>query len=50
MLMLATTSQIEALVGNRAKGGCEGGSDTVQARVLSTLLNEMDGISSLEQA
>ncbi|KAL1526118.1 hypothetical protein AB1Y20_014847 [Prymnesium parvum] len=40
--------EIEALVGNRASGGC-GGGDTVQSRVLSTLLNEMDGVSSLEQ-
>jgi len=40
--------ELEALVGNRdtsSAGG--GGGDSVQARVLSTMLNEMDGIAPL---
>lgn len=37
--------EIDALVGNRSSGGgSSGGSDQVQERILSTLLNEMDGI------
>ncbi|CAM0134819.1 unnamed protein product [Umbelopsis sp. WA50703] len=38
--------EIEAIVGKRNLGGGGSGSDSVQERVLSTLLNEMDGVES----
>jgi transitional endoplasmic reticulum ATPase len=37
--------EVDAIVGNRAGGGGSGESGGVQERVLSTLLNEMDGTS-----
>jgi len=39
--------EIDAIVGKRSSefGGSSGGGDSVQDRVLSTLLNEMDGVS-----
>ena len=43
--------ELEAIVGSRASiasgGGTAGGGDSVHLRVLSTLLNEMDGIAAL---
>jgi ATPase family associated with various cellular activities (AAA) len=36
--------EIEAIVGKRNLGSGGSGSDSVQERVLSTLLNEMDGV------
>jgi SpoVK/Ycf46/Vps4 family AAA+-type ATPase len=39
--------EIDALVGKRDTGG--GGGDGVQLRVLSTMLNEMDGVEPLNQ-
>ena len=38
--------EVDALVGSRGigQGGSGGGSDPVRDRILSTLLNEMDGI------
>ncbi|KAJ2776482.1 hypothetical protein H4R18_005651 [Coemansia javaensis] len=36
--------EIEAMVGKRALGGSASAGDSVQDRILSTLLNEMDGI------
>lgn len=38
--------EVDALVGSRGigEGGSGGGSDPVRDRILSTLLNEMDGI------
>ncbi|KAG2185796.1 hypothetical protein INT43_002233 [Umbelopsis isabellina] len=38
--------EIEAIVGKRNLGGGGSGSDSVQERVLSTLLNEMDGVEA----
>ncbi|TPX71803.1 hypothetical protein SpCBS45565_g00748 [Spizellomyces sp. 'palustris'] len=38
--------EVDAIVGKRGLGGGEDKGDTVQARVLSTLLNEMDGVES----
>eukprot|EP00908_Phaeocystis_cordata_P004426 Transcript_14809.p1 GENE.Transcript_14809~~Transcript_14809.p1 ORF type:complete len:384 (-),score=97.54 Transcript_14809:50-1201(-) len=38
--------ELEAIVGSREAAG---GGDEVQQRVLSTLLNEMDGVAALEQ-
>lgn len=42
--------EIDALAGNRGTGESGGGGkrDVVQERVLSTLLNEMDGIQGAE--
>ena len=40
--------EIDALVGKRDGAG-GGGGDSVQLRVLSTLLNEMDGVEPLNQ-
>ena len=40
--------ELEALVGGR-DNGAGGGGDEVQLRVLSTLLNEMDGVAPLER-
>ena len=39
--------EIEVLVGKRSRGG---GGEDVQKRVLSTLLNELDGIQSIEES
>lgn len=39
--------ELDALVGKRAIGSGKGG-DSVQERVLSALLNEMDGVESCE--
>ena len=42
--------EIDALVGRRdADTGGGGGGEAVQLRVLSTLLNEMDGVEPLDQ-
>ena len=41
--------ELEAIVGSRSAQGGGGGGDAVRLRVLSTLLNEMDGISSASQ-
>ena len=38
--------ELEAIVGSREAAG---GGDEVQQRVLSTLLNEMDGVAALSQ-
>ncbi|KAJ2852400.1 hypothetical protein IWW36_000287 [Coemansia brasiliensis] len=39
--------EIEAMVGKRAMGG-SGNADSVQERILSTLLNEMDGVEAAD--
>ena len=43
--------ELDAIVGNRGSGGGDGGGagEGVQLRVLSTLLNEMDGVSATAQ-
>lgn len=38
--------EIDAIVGKRSSEFGRGGGDVVQERILSTLLNEMDGITS----
>lgn len=38
--------EIDAIVGKRSSEFGQGGGDVVQERILSTLLNEMDGITS----
>ncbi|KAL0083735.1 P-loop containing nucleoside triphosphate hydrolase protein [Phycomyces blakesleeanus] len=40
--------ETEAIVGKRDMGNGGGGGDSVQERVLSTLLNEMDGVETAE--
>lgn len=42
--------ETEAIVGKRnmGNGGSNGGGDSVQERILSTLLNEMDGVETAE--
>ncbi|KAJ2160667.1 hypothetical protein GGF46_002098 [Coemansia sp. RSA 552] len=40
--------EIEAMVGKRALGGSGSNADSVQERILSTLLNEMDGVESAD--
>lgn len=40
--------ETEAIVGKRNMGSGGSGGDSVQERVLSTLLNEMDGIESAD--
>ncbi|KAJ2355809.1 hypothetical protein GGF43_002463 [Coemansia sp. RSA 2618] len=39
--------EVEAMVGKRAMGG-SGNADSVQERILSTLLNEMDGVEAAD--
>ncbi|KAJ2449574.1 hypothetical protein EV183_004818 [Coemansia sp. RSA 2336] len=39
--------EVEAMVGKRAMGG-SGNADSVQERILSTLLNEMDGVETAD--
>jgi len=41
--------EIDAIVGKRDGSGGQGSADGVQLRVLSTLLNEMDGVEPLSQ-